>query len=150
MSSAVAEIVKETPTYVPGRFTSENQPANRGRKPGVPSKYSPKSLLATIDQKLQENRGTTFAESLAEGYLNAINDNDTKLRYLYEKAILDKVIADKIAVEVADGETIEDKLAAFHRALNGTPTVQPIIEPTVAATVLPTVLAELRQNTSLA
>lgn len=132
MSSA--EAVKETIEKRPYRFSSENQPEGRGRPKGSLSKYSPKSLLATIDAKLQADRGLTFAESLAEGYVNAINDGDTKLRYLYEKAILDKVIADKVEVSVDSEGTLEAKMEAFHRALQGNNTVALTVEPTVGPT----------------
>ena len=105
--------------------------ANQGRKHGSVSKYSPRSLLATIDAKLQADRGLTFAESLAEGYVDSINSGDTKLRYLYEKAILDKVIADKIEVSTDSEGTLEAKMEAFHRALNNNTTVALTVQPSV-------------------
>ena len=107
---------------------------NAGRPPGITSKYSVASLLGTIQNVV----GKSFSQSLAEGYLNSINDNDTKLRFAYEKIILDKVVADKVAVEVNDGATMESKMEAFAHALSGyshKDTIPLNVTPTIEATV---------------
>ena len=106
-----------------------------GRPPGHTNKYSTQTMLAAIEATV----GKPFSESMAEGYRNAIDDGDTKLRWAYEKMILDKVVADRVAVEVSDGDTLEAKMEAFHRALQGANTVQLTVQPTVGPTLQPSV-----------
>ena len=100
-------------------------PGGPGRPKGSLSKFTPASLLKAIETTV----GKPFVQSLAEGYKDSIDKGDTKLRYLYEKAILDKVVADKVSVEVDDGATMESKMEAFAQALNGFTVHQPL--PTV-------------------
>ena len=90
-------------------------PGGPGRPKGSLSKFTPASLLKAIETTV----GKPFVQSLAEGYKDSIDRGDHKTRYLYEKAILDKVVADKVSVEVDDGATMESKMQAFAQALNG-------------------------------
>jgi hypothetical protein len=86
---------------------------NAGRKPGQTSKYSYKTILEAVEA----TTGMSFSQALAEGYNNSILDGDTKLRFAYEKTILDKVIADRMHVTVDETAGVEAKMEAFQTAL---------------------------------
>ena len=130
MSSAVSENQSETVSYK-GQLGGYRP--GSGRKLGQTNKYSAQAILAAVDQSTLQYSGLTFAQSLAQGYIQSIQDGDRRVRVMYEKMLLDKIVADKVEVTAGDGTTIEDKMAAFHRALNGATTV-PL---TVATTVQP-------------
>jgi hypothetical protein len=139
---SIVEPVKETIVKQPHRFSADNQYEGRGRPKGALSKFTPASLLKAIETTV----GKPFVQSLAEGYRDSIDRGDHKTRYLYEKAILDKVVADKVSVEVDDGATMESKMQAFAQALNGftlKPTMDTIpldrVEVNVASTITPTI-----------
>ena len=71
-------------------------------------------LLEAAEKKL----GKPFVESLVEGYMKSIDENNNKLRVMYEKMIIDKVIADRQQVEVVESEdAVEAKKAAFADAI---------------------------------
>jgi len=106
-----SEISKPKPRTVPKGFGGR-QP-NAGRKPGQSSKYSYKTILEAVEA----TTGMSFSQALAEGYNNSILDGDTKLRFAYEKTILDKVIADRMHVTVDETATVEAKMEAFQTAL---------------------------------
>ena len=113
-------------------------PVSPGRPKGSLSKFTPASLLKAIETTV----GKPFVQSLAEGYKDSIDRGDHKTRYLYEKAILDKVVADKVSVEVDDGATMESKMQAFAQALNGftlKPTMDTIPLDRVDTTITPTI-----------
>jgi small nuclear ribonucleoprotein (snRNP)-like protein len=126
----IIESVKETAVKQPHRFNSDNQPEGRGRPKGSLSKFTPAALLRSIEETV----GKPFVQSLAEGYKDSIDRGDHKTRYLYEKAILDKVVADKVSVEVDDGATMESKMQAFAQALNGF-TLKPAMDTIPLATI---------------
>jgi hypothetical protein len=122
MSSAVSENKSETVSYK-GQLGGYRP--GSGRKLGQTNKYSAQAILAAVDQSTLAYNGLTFAQSLAQGYIQSIEEGDRRVRVMYEKMLLDKIVADKVEVTVGDGDTIEDKMAAFHRALNGS-TTQPL------------------------
>jgi hypothetical protein len=136
MENIIEVPVKETIVKQPHRFSADNQYEGRGRPKGSLSKFTPASLLRSIEETV----GKPFVQSLAEGYKDSIDRGDHKTRYLYEKAILDKVVADKISVEVDDGATMESKMQAFAQALNGF-TLNPTVDTIPLATVSPTMAA---------
>jgi hypothetical protein len=125
MESIVENPNKEIVKNVGHRF-QPGHPGGPGRPKGALSKFTPASLLKAIETTV----GKPFVQSLAEGYKDSIDRGDHKTRYLYEKAILDKVVADRVSVEVDDGATMESKMQAFAQALNGF---------TVNSTHLPTI-----------
>jgi hypothetical protein len=125
METTVMEARKEQNISEPTRsWFKPGQSGNpAGRPKGSLSKFTPASLLKAIETTV----GKPFVQSLAEGYKDSIDKGDTKLRYLYEKAILDKVVADRVSVEVDDGATMESKMEAFAAALNGF-TLKPTVD----------------------
>lgn len=85
-----------------------------GRPKGSTAKVTAQDLIEAADRQL----GKPFVESLMEGYVNSITQNNNKVRIMYEKMIIDKVIADRQQVEVVDSEdAIAAKQAAFAAAL---------------------------------
>jgi hypothetical protein len=85
-----------------------------GRPKGGGNKVTAQDLLDAAQRQL----GRPFVESLMEGYVNSITLDDRKTRVIYEKMIIDKVVADRHQVEVEDGEdTVEAKRVAFAEAL---------------------------------
>ena len=88
--------------------------ANSGRKKGATTKISIESLMAEIE--LQS--GKTYAELLTHNYVGAIARSDWNGVRDYDKAFMNKMIAEKMAVEVSNTEdVIEAKQAAFAAAL---------------------------------
>jgi hypothetical protein len=85
-----------------------------GRPRGSTNKVTAQDLLAAAEATI----GKPFVVSLVEGYKRSIDENNNKLRVIYEKMIIDKVVADRHNVEVEDSEdTIAAKQAAFTQAL---------------------------------
>ena len=88
--------------------------AGAGRPKGSTAKVTAQDLIEAADRQL----GKPFVESLMEGYVKSITENNNKVRIMYEKMIIDKVIADRQSVEVVDSEdAIAAKQAAFAAAL---------------------------------
>ena len=85
-----------------------------GRPRGSGNKISAQDLLEAAEATI----GKPFVISLVEGYKKSIDENNNRLRVMYEKIIIDKVVADRHQVEVDDSEdTIAAKQAAFTAAL---------------------------------
>jgi hypothetical protein len=88
--------------------------ANSGRKKGATTKISIESLMAEIE--LQSGR--TYAELLTHNYVGAISRSDWNGVRDYDKAFMNKMIAERMAVEVNSPEdAVEAKQAAFATAL---------------------------------
>ena len=85
-----------------------------GRPRGSGNKITAQDLLATAEAKL----GKPFVESLMEGYQDSVVNNNHKIRVMYEKMIMDKVIADRQQLEITESDdVVEAKRAAFAAAL---------------------------------
>jgi hypothetical protein len=85
-----------------------------GRPKGGGNKVTAQDLLDAAQAQL----GRPFVESLMSGYIESITQNDRKIRVIYEKMIIDKVVADRRQVEVEDSEdSVEAKRQAFATAL---------------------------------
>jgi len=85
-----------------------------GRPRGSGNKVTAQDLLEAAEATI----GKPFVVSLVEGYKKSIDENNNRLRVMYEKIIIDKVVADRHQVEVDDSEdTILAKQAAFTAAL---------------------------------
>ena len=87
---------------------------NAGRRKGATTKISIESLMAEIE--LQS--GKTYAELLTHNYVGAISRSDWNGVRDYDKAFMNKMIAERMAVEVNSPEdAVEAKQAAFAEAL---------------------------------
>jgi|APCry1669190646_1035306.scaffolds.fasta_scaffold29962_3 hypothetical protein len=88
--------------------------AGAGRPKGTGNKITAKELL----DQCQKTIGIPFAQSLMEGYRDAIHDDDRKHRVIYEKIIVDKVASTMFDVEVDDTtEIVSAKQLAFAEAI---------------------------------
>ena len=85
-----------------------------GRPKGSTNKIKMEDLLANIEQ----HTGQDYAQQLASNYAAAIVREDWRMVNDYDKAFLNKVVADKTEVEVIDSEdAIETRAQAFAEAL---------------------------------
>ena len=85
-----------------------------GRKPGTTNKISATQILASIETET----GLEFGTLLAQGYAESIQSNDRATRLKYEQMILNKVVAEKVEVDVGESETaLERKQQAFQEVL---------------------------------
>jgi hypothetical protein len=107
-------IEPEKPRYSvksPGRGGAR---ANAGRRKGATTKITIESLMEQIE--LQS--GKTYAELLTHNYVGAISRSDWNGVRDYDKAFMNKMIAERMAVEVNSPEdAVEAKQAAFAAAL---------------------------------
>ena len=88
--------------------------AGAGRPRGSGNKVTAQDLLDAAQQVV----GKPFVISLVEGYKKSIDENNNKLRVMYEQIIIDKVVADRHQVEVEESEdTVAAKQEAFKTAL---------------------------------
>ena len=86
-----------------------------GRKKGQTSKVSAQALLETIEKR---SGGLDYTELLVEDFLRARVENDRMLAHKYHNLISNKVLADRIDIEVnEDEDTVTAKRAAFAAAL---------------------------------
>jgi hypothetical protein len=84
-----------------------------GRPKGSPNKITGSTLLAEI-----EKRDVPFAQGLAEDYIAARQTDDRHLVLKYQQMIMNKVIADKVEIDVTDqNRLLEAKRDAFRAAL---------------------------------
>jgi hypothetical protein len=85
-----------------------------GRPKGSTNKVKLEDLLTNIEQKT----GMNYAEQIASNYAEAINREDWRMVNDYDKAFLNKIVADKQEIEVVESEdAIADKAQAFADAL---------------------------------
>ena len=85
-----------------------------GRPKGSTNKIKMEDLLA----KIELHTGLDYAEQLATNYANAIGRSDWRMVNDYDKAFLNKVVADKSEVEIVNTEdAIEARATAFAEAL---------------------------------
>lgn len=85
-----------------------------GRKPGSGNKIRLEDLLGEIELQA----GMPYAERLAMNYVGAIGRADWSKVENYDRAFLNKVVADKVEVETTESEdVVEAKAAAFAEAI---------------------------------
>ena len=85
-----------------------------GRKPGSGNKIQ----FQTILNEIELATGRNYAEQLAENYAGAISRADWTKVENYDRAFLNKVVADKLEVETIEGEdAVNAKAVAFAEAL---------------------------------
>ena len=88
--------------------------AGAGRPRGSPNKITMDNLLQSLDRRL----GVSYAEQIADNYLQAIQREDWSGVRDYDRVLLGKLVADKQEITTVDSEdTIEAKRAAFRDAL---------------------------------
>jgi len=91
-----------------------------GRKPGSGNKIRLEDLLCEIEHQV----GMTYAERLATNYAGAINRADWSKVENYDRAFLNKVVADKVEVETTESDdAVTAKAQAFAEALASLATV---------------------------
>ena len=102
-------------------------PSRGGARPGAGRPKGSTALITarTLVEAIEQQSGKPFEVMLAEGYQDAVMNNDSKTRLEYERMILGKVVSDRTAVEVTESEDVTaQKAAAFAEALtslsNGT------------------------------
>jgi hypothetical protein len=93
-----------------------------GRPKGSGHKISVTDLMLSLDTVL----GLPFTERLALNYQHALDRADWKTIQDYDKAILNKIVADQHVIEVDDSATVESRQLAFLKALATVPTVNTI------------------------
>jgi len=85
-----------------------------GRPRGSGNKVTALELLEAVHAAT----GRSFVECLADGYRQAVEERNNKIRVMYEKMIVDKVIADRQQIEISDPqEQVAARQAAFAAAL---------------------------------
>lgn len=91
-----------------------------GARPGSgrPKGSGNKIRLEDLLDKLEQRTGQDYPTQLADNYANALARSDWKMVNDYDKAFMNKVIADKTEVEVVQNEDqIEARAQAFAEAL---------------------------------
>ena len=82
-----------------------NNPA--GKPVGSTGRITAGILLQSIEKY---SEGIPFTDLLADGYIQSIKKQDTQLRLAYERMFLNKVIADKHAVDVTSHEQVLENI----------------------------------------
>ena len=109
------------------KVTEKIRGRNGGPRPGAgrPRGSGNKVTAADLLEAAEQVVGKPFVVSLVEGYKRSIDENNNRLRVMYEKIIIDKVVADRHQVEVEESEdTVSAKQEAFRAALAAMITVQ--------------------------
>jgi hypothetical protein len=91
-----------------------------GARPGAgrPKGSGNKVTVQDLIDQAQQTIGKPFVQSLIEGYHDTILNGDRKIRVIYEKMIMDKVLADRQQVEVTDSaDLVQARSDAFAAAL---------------------------------
>ena len=91
-----------------------------GARPGAgrPKGSGNKVTVQDLIDQAQQTIGKPFVQSLIEGYHDTILNGDRKIRVMYEKMIMDKVLADRQQVEVTDSaDLVQARSDAFAAAL---------------------------------
>lgn len=102
-----------------GRYKIKS-PSRGGARPGAGRPKGSTALITarTLVEAIEAESGKPFEQMLAEGYVDAVTNNDSRTRLEYERMILGKVVSDRTAVELTESEDmVENKRAAFAEAL---------------------------------
>jgi len=85
-----------------------------GRPKGSTNKITMEGLIASLDSRL----GVSYADQIANNYVEAINREDWSGVRDYDKVFLSKVVADKTEVTTVEGaDAVEQRAQAFAEAL---------------------------------
>lgn len=99
---------------------AKKAPTRGGARPGGgrPKGSTTKIKIEDLMEKIELQSGQTYAELLASNYVQAINRADWNGVRDYDKAFMNKMIAEKVDIDVKEGEdAIAAKSAAFAAAL---------------------------------
>mgnify|MGYP003347437956 CR=1 FL=1 len=108
------ETIKQT-----GRYKVK-APSRGGARPGAGRPKGSTALITakTLVEAIEQESGKPFEQMLAEGYRDAVMNNDSKMRLEYERMILGKVVSDRTTVETIESdESTVMKAEAFAEAL---------------------------------
>ena len=101
-----------------GRSLTEINRQNAAQGAGRPRGSTNKLTAQTLLQNIADKTGKPFGELLAEGYHEAIQTNDKVMRAHYERMLIGKVVAEQVAVEINDSETVlAAKALVFQQAI---------------------------------
>lgn len=108
----------------PKPFTSENQPANRGRKKGVPNRSTVYKKILSTKMKVKlpdgEQKELTLYEAIALGQAQSAMKGNTNAWKEIQDSLHGK-IADETKISNLDGsplaQPIADALTSFEKAL---------------------------------
>jgi len=109
-----------------GRYKIKT-PSRGGARPGAGRPKGSTALITarTLVEAIEQESGKPFEVMLAEGYVDAVVNNDARTRLEYERMILGKVVSDRTAVEVTESEDVAAaKAEAFAQALLALNTVE--------------------------
>jgi hypothetical protein len=96
---------------------------NSGRPKGSTTKVTVESLMLNIELET----GRTYAELLAMNYAQAITRSDWNGVRDYDKAFMNKLVADKTEVTTVDSEeTVQAKQRAFAEAIAQIAGIKPV------------------------
>jgi len=113
MTTTTKDTVKK-PRY------AKKSPTRGGARPGGgrPKGSTTKIKIEDLMEKIELQSGQTYAELLATNYVSAIQRNDWNGVRDYDKAFMNKMIAEKVDIDVKEGDdAIAAKSAAFAAAL---------------------------------
>lgn len=104
---------KTKPRYAKKAPTRGGARKGGGRPKGSTTKIKIEDLMANIE--IQSGRG--YAELLAENYVGAIARSDWNGVRDYDKAFMNKMIAEKVEVDLHSEDLVAQKQAAFAEAI---------------------------------
>ena len=100
---------------------SKKSPGRGGARPGGgrPKGSTTKIKIEDLMEKIELQSGQTYAELLAHNYVSAIQRSDWNGVRDYDKAFMNKMIAEKVDIDVKDSaDAVAAKSAAFAAALS--------------------------------
>ena len=107
---------------------SVKSPTRGGARPGGgrPKGSTTKVTVESLMQNIELETGRTYAELLAVNYAGAIQRSDWNGVRDYDKAFMNKMVADKTEVTTMDSEeTVQAKQRAFAEAISQIAGIKP-------------------------
>jgi len=102
-------------------MNQENRNPNwGGARPGAgrPKGSGNKIRIEHLIDAIEVRAGVPFPQQIADNYIGAITREDWSQVQMYDRALLNKIVADKTEVEVTENETmVEMKQAIFAAAV---------------------------------
>lgn len=99
---------------------SRKAPTRGGARPGGgrPRGSTTRIRLEELIRAIELATGETYAERLAHNYAQAIDRADWAGVRDYDRAFMNKIVADRVDIEVSEGQdTLDLKRAAFAEAI---------------------------------
>lgn len=100
---------------------SVKSPSRGGARPGAgrPKGSSNKIRIEDLIDSIESRSGMSFTDQVASNYVAAIMREDWARVENYDKALLNKVVADKSEITVEEiGDVVNSKAEAFKEALS--------------------------------